>query len=67
MLWLGEGRAKWFAIGATIAIVAVIIFKIFGEQGLWVLGMTCAVTVLRTAHNINEVIGCLFVNEEEEN
>ena len=25
MLWLGEGRAKWFAIGATIAIVAVII------------------------------------------
>jgi hypothetical protein len=48
------------------AIVAVIIFKLFGEQGLWVLGMTCAVTVLRTAHNINEVIGCLFVNEEEE-
>mgnify|MGYP003294996489 CR=1 FL=1 len=25
MLWLGEGRAKWFAIGATVAIVAVII------------------------------------------
>ncbi|MBR6551739.1 MAG: FtsW/RodA/SpoVE family cell cycle protein [Clostridia bacterium] len=25
MLWLGEGRAKWFAIGATIAVVAVII------------------------------------------
>ena len=49
------------------AIVAVIIFKLFGEQGLWFLGMTCAVTVLRTAHNINEVIGCLFVNEEEEN
>lgn len=48
------------------ALVAVIIFKLFGEQGLWVLGMTCAVTVLRTAHNINEVIGCLFVNEEEE-
>ena len=49
------------------AIVAVIIFKLFGEQGLWVLGLTCAITVLRTASNINRVIGCLFVNEEEEN
>ena len=49
------------------AIVAVIIFKLFGEQGLWVLGLTCVITVLRTASNINRVIGCLFVNEEEEN
>lgn len=49
------------------AIVAVIIFKLFGEQGLWILGTTCVITVLRTARNINEVIGCLFVNEEEEN
>ena len=49
------------------AIVAAIIFKLFGEQGLWVLGITCIITVLRTAGNINRVIGCLFVNEEEEN
>ena len=49
------------------AIVAAIIFKLFGEQGLWVLGLTCVITVLRTASNINRVIGCLFVNEEEEN
>ena len=48
------------------ALVAGLIFKIFGEQGLWILAITCGVTVLRTAHNINEVIGCLFVNEEEE-
>lgn len=48
-------------------VVAVIIFKLFGEQGLWVLGTTCIITVLRTAGNINRAIGCLFVNEEEEN
>jgi uncharacterized membrane protein YgaE (UPF0421/DUF939 family) len=48
------------------AIVAVIIFKLFGEQGLWVLGITCVITILRTAGNINRAIGCLFVNEEEE-
>lgn len=48
------------------AIVAVIIFKLFGEQGLWVLGTTCIITVLRTACNINRVIGCVLVNEEEE-
>ena len=48
------------------AIVAVIIFKLFGEQGLWVLGLTCVITILRTASNINRVIGCLLVNEEEE-
>ena len=48
------------------AIAALIIFKLFGEQGLWVLGIWCGVTVIRTAHNINEVIGCLLVNEEEE-
>lgn len=48
------------------AIVAVIIFKLFGEQGLWILGTTCIVTVLRTACNINRVIGCVLVNEEEE-
>ena len=49
------------------ALAALLIFKIFGEQGLWVLGIWCGVTVIRTAHNINEIIGCLFVNEEEEN
>ena len=48
------------------ALAAVIIFKLFGEQGLWVLGIWCGVTVIRTAHNINEVIGCMFNYSEEE-
>ena len=48
------------------AIAALLIFKVFGEQGLWVLGIWAGVTIIRTAHNINEIIGCLFVNEEEE-
>ena len=48
------------------AIVAFIIFKVFGEQGLWGLAMWCGVTIIKTAHNINEVIACLFSYEEEE-
>ena len=48
------------------AIVAFVIFKVFGEQGLWVLAMWCGVTIIKTAHNINEVIACLFSYEEEE-
>ena len=48
------------------ALAALLIFKIFGEQGLWVLGMWCGVTIIKTAHNINEVIACLFSYEEEE-
>lgn len=35
------------------AVVAGLIFKIFGEQGLWVLAITCMVTVIRTSTNIN--------------
>lgn len=48
------------------ALAALLIFKIFGEQGLWVLGIWCGVTVIRTAHNINEIIGCMFNYSEEE-
>ena len=48
------------------ALAALLIFKIFGEQGLWVLGIWCGVTIIKTAHNINEVIACLFSYEEEE-
>ena len=48
------------------ALVAVIIFKLFGEQGLWVLGIWCGVTVIRTAYNINEFLGCLANYSEEE-
>ena len=48
------------------AIAALLIFKICGEQGLWVLGIWAGVTVIRTAHNINEIIACLFSYEEEE-
>ena len=36
------------------AIVAFIIFKLFGETGLWVLGITCAVSLIRTCANVNE-------------
>ena len=51
------------------ALAALLIFKIFGEQGLWVLGIWCGVTVIRTANNINEIIGCMvnYSEEEEEN
>ena len=48
------------------AIAALLIFKIFGEQGLWVLGIWAGVTVIRTAHNINAMIECMFDYEEEE-
>ena len=48
------------------AIAALLIFKIFGEQGLWVLGIWAGVTVIRTAHNINKIIGCMFNYSEEE-
>jgi hypothetical protein len=51
------------------ALAALLIFKIFGEQGLWVLGMTCAVTVLRTCTNFNNMLQGMVeaFNEEEEN
>ena len=50
------------------AIAALLIFKIFGEQGLWVLGIWAGVTVIRTAHNINGIISfmCNYDNEEED-
>ena len=38
------------------ALVAGLIFKIFGEQGLWVLAITCCVTFLRLSGRL----GCIF-------
>ena len=48
------------------ALAALLIFKIFGEQGLWVLGIWACVTIIRTARNINAIIGCTFDHIEEE-
>lgn len=44
------------------AAVACLIFKIFGEQGLWALAITCMVTILRTARNINRF--CKDIEQE---
>ena len=52
------------------AIVALLIWKIFGETGLWVLGITCAITILRTCANINDFMQIMeevTIECEEEN
>ena len=38
------------------AIVAWVIFKLFGVDGAWVLGITCGVTFLRLSGRLN----CIF-------
>lgn len=52
------------------ALVAGLIFKIFGEQGLWVLAITCGVTFLRLSRRLgwifNAVENSLIEIEEEE-
>ena len=52
------------------ALVAGFIFKIFGEQGLWVLAITCGVTFLRLSGRLgwifNAVENSLIEIEEEE-
>ena len=52
------------------AIVACIILKIFGVDGLKILGAVTMVTVLRTCHNINWMTAELereIIENEEEN
>lgn len=53
------------------AICAFVIFKLFGEQGLWILGITCAVSLLRTCANVNNfmsIMAEITIEEcEEEN
>lgn len=52
------------------AIVGFVLFKIFGEQGLIVLGMVCAITLIRTCMNVNEFLQIMVeetICEEEEN
>lgn len=52
------------------AIVGFVLFKIFGEQGLTVLGMVCAITLIRTCMNVNEFLQIIAeetICEEEEN
>ena len=52
------------------ALVAGLIFKIFGEQCLWVLAITCGVTFLRLSRRFgwifNAVENSLIEIEEEE-
>ena len=52
------------------ALVAGLIFKIFGEQGLWVLAITCGVTFLRLSGRLgwifNVMENSLIEIEEEE-
>ena len=53
------------------AIVACIIFKLFEVEGLKVLAAVVLVSLLRTCHNVNCVIGTMndeyLEKEEEEN
>lgn len=52
------------------ALVAGLIFKIFGEQGLWVLAITCGVTFLRLSGRLGWIFAViensLIEIEEEE-
>lgn len=53
------------------ALVAGLIFKIFGEQGLWVLAITCGVTFLRLSGRLGWIFNVLEnslieIEEEEE-
>lgn len=51
------------------ALVAGLIFKIFGEQGLWVLAITCGVTFLRLSGRLGWIFNAVensLIEEEEE-
>ena len=41
------------------ALVAGFIFKIFGEQGLWVLAITCGVTFLRLSGRLGWIFNAI--------
>lgn len=51
------------------ALVAGLIFKIFGEQGLWVLAITCGVTFLRLSGRLGWIFAVIensLIEVEEE-
>lgn len=53
------------------AIVAAIIFKVFGQQGLWVLAITCCVNFLRMSGRLKVIFDTIDdvqmeIKEEEE-
>ena len=51
------------------ALVAGLIFKIFGEQGLWVLAITCCVTFLRLSGRLGWIFAVIensLIEVEEE-
>ena len=51
------------------ALVAGLIFKIFGEQGLWILAITCCVTFLRLSGRLGWIFNVLensLIEVEEE-
>lgn len=52
------------------ALVAGLIFKIFGEQGLWILAITCGVTFLRLSGRLGWIFriledGIIEIEEED--
>ena len=51
------------------ALVAGLIFKIFGEQGLWILAITCGVTFLRLSGRLGWIFAVIensLIEVEEE-
>ena len=51
------------------ALVAGLIFKIFGEKGLWILAITCGVTFLRLSGRLGWIFNVLensLIEVEEE-
>lgn len=49
------------------AIFALILMKIFDVEAVYALVAVGMVTLMRTCHNINSIIGMMYVEELEEN
>ena len=48
------------------AVCGLLLWNMFGEQGLLALGMVCCVSFLRLASNLNAVLATLDVKIEDE-
>lgn len=49
------------------AIVALFLMKVFDVEAVYALVAVGMVTLMRTCHNINSIIGMMYVEELEEN
>lgn len=49
------------------AIVALFLMKVFDIEAVYALVAVGMVTLMRTCHNINSIIGMMYVEELEEN